>query len=192
MARFVIICEARPDTKCWSIIGWARYGPVCCESTCLFRLTLVVHFKLSASKLLKIIQKIIFLRKDDVNSSRKRWLRPMANWNQKFLRQRKHYQYEISIEQNDFIKRWSFRSKTLKREFDGWARCSFHTLLAKLAYHAEIVFFQGFSYSILPRYLFLAKPTCQEHFHKHHALSLIHIWRCRRIERCRSRWSPYH
>ena len=25
-----------------------------------------------------------------------------------------------------------------------------------------------------------------------HLLSLIHIWRCRRIERCRSRWSPYH
>ena len=25
-----------------------------------------------------------------------------------------------------------------------------------------------------------------------HKLSLIHIWRCRRIERCRSRWSPYH
>ena len=23
-------------------------------------------------------------------------------------------------------------------------------------------------------------------------LSLIHIWRCRRIERCRSRWWPYH
>ena len=23
-------------------------------------------------------------------------------------------------------------------------------------------------------------------------LSLIHIWSCRRIERCRSRWSPYH
>eukprot|EP00826_Nyctotherus_ovalis_P066696 TRINITY_DN988_c0_g1_i18.p1 TRINITY_DN988_c0_g1~~TRINITY_DN988_c0_g1_i18.p1 ORF type:complete len:103 (-),score=21.51 TRINITY_DN988_c0_g1_i18:22-306(-) len=23
-------------------------------------------------------------------------------------------------------------------------------------------------------------------------LSLIHICRCRRIERCRSRWSPYH
>ena len=23
-------------------------------------------------------------------------------------------------------------------------------------------------------------------------LSLIHIWRCWRIERCRSRWSPYH
>ena len=28
-----------------------------------------------------------------------------------------------------------------------------------------------------------AQPIC---------LSLIHIWRCRRIERCRSRWSPYH
>ena len=27
---------------------------------------------------------------------------------------------------------------------------------------------------------------------KAHNLSLIHIWRCRRIERCRSRWSPYH
>ena len=24
------------------------------------------------------------------------------------------------------------------------------------------------------------------------SLSLIHIWRCRRIRRCRSRWSPYH
>ena len=23
-------------------------------------------------------------------------------------------------------------------------------------------------------------------------LSLIHICRCRRLERCRSRWSPYH
>ena len=26
----------------------------------------------------------------------------------------------------------------------------------------------------------------------HISLSLIHIWLCRRIERCRSRWSPYH
>eukprot|EP00826_Nyctotherus_ovalis_P045348 TRINITY_DN5011_c0_g1_i1.p3 TRINITY_DN5011_c0_g1~~TRINITY_DN5011_c0_g1_i1.p3 ORF type:complete len:123 (+),score=35.29 TRINITY_DN5011_c0_g1_i1:202-570(+) len=26
----------------------------------------------------------------------------------------------------------------------------------------------------------------------HVLLSLIHICRCRRIERCRSRWSPYH
>ena len=25
-----------------------------------------------------------------------------------------------------------------------------------------------------------------------HLLSLIHIWRCRRLLRCRSRWSPYH
>ena len=28
--------------------------------------------------------------------------------------------------------------------------------------------------------------------HDIYILSLIHIWRCRRIERCRSRWSPYH
>ena len=26
----------------------------------------------------------------------------------------------------------------------------------------------------------------------HQALSLIHIWRCRRYAVCRSRWSPYH
>ena len=25
-----------------------------------------------------------------------------------------------------------------------------------------------------------------------YTLSLIHIWRCRRLGRCRSRWSPYH
>ena len=25
-----------------------------------------------------------------------------------------------------------------------------------------------------------------------YVLSLIHIWRCRRLLRCRSRWSPYH
>eukprot|EP00826_Nyctotherus_ovalis_P036528 TRINITY_DN3246_c0_g1_i4.p1 TRINITY_DN3246_c0_g1~~TRINITY_DN3246_c0_g1_i4.p1 ORF type:complete len:114 (-),score=2.21 TRINITY_DN3246_c0_g1_i4:21-362(-) len=31
---------------------------------------------------------------------------------------------------------------------------------------------------------FLSKPFIM--------LSLIHICRCRRIERCRSRWSPYH
>eukprot|EP00826_Nyctotherus_ovalis_P029321 TRINITY_DN23143_c0_g1_i1.p1 TRINITY_DN23143_c0_g1~~TRINITY_DN23143_c0_g1_i1.p1 ORF type:complete len:103 (+),score=15.79 TRINITY_DN23143_c0_g1_i1:208-516(+) len=28
--------------------------------------------------------------------------------------------------------------------------------------------------------------------HEEVELSLIHICRCRRIERCRSRWSPYH
>ena len=26
----------------------------------------------------------------------------------------------------------------------------------------------------------------------HPFLSLIHIWRCRRLDTCRSRWSPYH
>eukprot|EP00826_Nyctotherus_ovalis_P033997 TRINITY_DN2783_c0_g1_i7.p1 TRINITY_DN2783_c0_g1~~TRINITY_DN2783_c0_g1_i7.p1 ORF type:complete len:119 (+),score=10.76 TRINITY_DN2783_c0_g1_i7:297-653(+) len=30
------------------------------------------------------------------------------------------------------------------------------------------------------------------HYSQHLNLSLIHICRCRRIERCRSRWSPYH
>ena len=31
-------------------------------------------------------------------------------------------------------------------------------------------------------------PTAEPYYD----LSLIHIWRCRRIERCRSRWSPSH
>ena len=30
------------------------------------------------------------------------------------------------------------------------------------------------------------------HTHTHTLLSLIHIWRCRRVSQCRSRWSPYH
>ena len=34
------------------------------------------------------------------------------------------------------------------------------------------------------------KPNLPQFCHLN--LSLIHIWRCRRIERCRSRWSPYH
>ena len=35
-------------------------------------------------------------------------------------------------------------------------------------------------------------PSLPWHCWLDHMLSLIHIWRCRRIERCRSRWSPYH
>ena len=31
-----------------------------------------------------------------------------------------------------------------------------------------------------------------KHKHTHAHLSLIHIWRCRRVTVCRSRWSPYH
>ena len=36
---------------------------------------------------------------------------------------------------------------------------------------------------------FLAKS---ENWTNAYALSLIHIWRCRRYAVCRSRWSPYH
>eukprot|EP00826_Nyctotherus_ovalis_P034838 TRINITY_DN2936_c0_g1_i2.p2 TRINITY_DN2936_c0_g1~~TRINITY_DN2936_c0_g1_i2.p2 ORF type:complete len:113 (+),score=17.18 TRINITY_DN2936_c0_g1_i2:82-420(+) len=36
---------------------------------------------------------------------------------------------------------------------------------------------------------FLSKEQLNEYIQE---LSLIHICRCRRIERCRSRWSPYH
>ena len=43
----------------------------------------------------------------------------------------------------------------------------------------------------------IAKKTLNPYFKSSRSfkvidLSLIHIWRCRRIERCRSRWSPYH
>ena len=39
-------------------------------------------------------------------------------------------------------------------------------------------------------YVLRATKTCR--CNSLRILSLIHIWRCRRIERCRSRWSPYH
>ena len=35
-------------------------------------------------------------------------------------------------------------------------------------------------------------PTCITKVSVVTDLSLIHIWRCRRTLRCRSRWSPYH
>ena len=35
-------------------------------------------------------------------------------------------------------------------------------------------------------------PCCVRSPHSAIYLSLIHIWRCRRRLRCRSRWSPYH
>eukprot|EP00826_Nyctotherus_ovalis_P040787 TRINITY_DN4046_c0_g3_i4.p1 TRINITY_DN4046_c0_g3~~TRINITY_DN4046_c0_g3_i4.p1 ORF type:complete len:258 (-),score=60.26 TRINITY_DN4046_c0_g3_i4:26-724(-) len=41
----------------------------------------------------------------------------------------------------------------------------------------------------------LLYPTLEQIIHplaEYIGLSLIHICRCRRIERCRSRWSPYH
>ena len=38
----------------------------------------------------------------------------------------------------------------------------------------------------------LYAPYIQGFSERLQKLSLIHIWRCRRIERCRSRWSPYH
>ena len=41
-----------------------------------------------------------------------------------------------------------------------------------------------FNTSRIPRFVNISEVTT--------SLSLIHIWRCRRIERCRSRWSPYH
>ena len=41
------------------------------------------------------------------------------------------------------------------------------------------------------------RPNTPNHVNTQHnfhllALSLIHIWRCRRSTLCRSRWSPYH
>ena len=44
------------------------------------------------------------------------------------------------------------------------------------------------AFKIITPIFFYVRFTCT----KIYILSLIHIWRCRRIERCRSRWSPYH
>eukprot|EP00826_Nyctotherus_ovalis_P030419 TRINITY_DN2428_c0_g2_i3.p1 TRINITY_DN2428_c0_g2~~TRINITY_DN2428_c0_g2_i3.p1 ORF type:complete len:155 (-),score=34.86 TRINITY_DN2428_c0_g2_i3:22-486(-) len=45
-------------------------------------------------------------------------------------------------------------------------------------------------------FLFVIAFQAKQYFHHKKEmgvyLSLIHICRCRRIERCRSRWSPYH
>ena len=41
-------------------------------------------------------------------------------------------------------------------------------------------------------HMFIIRIKQQLHLLQIITLSLIHIWRCRRIERCRSRWSPYH
>ena len=44
-------------------------------------------------------------------------------------------------------------------------------------------------------FLFLQYTVTWQNQNKEHSLltlSLIHIWRCRRRLRCRSRWSPYH
>eukprot|EP00826_Nyctotherus_ovalis_P036747 TRINITY_DN3284_c0_g1_i8.p2 TRINITY_DN3284_c0_g1~~TRINITY_DN3284_c0_g1_i8.p2 ORF type:complete len:132 (-),score=30.78 TRINITY_DN3284_c0_g1_i8:20-415(-) len=43
---------------------------------------------------------------------------------------------------------------------------------------------------IIPSHILIHTSNLIHHLSPH--LSLIHICRCRRIERCRSRWSPYH
>ena len=63
------------------------------------------------------------------------------------------------------------------------------------SFHKCIWIYDGFI-----KYLFLNKLWERNDWFKQRLLwkwndlhlSLIHIWRCRRIERCRSRWSPYH
>ena len=53
------------------------------------------------------------------------------------------------------------------------------------------LFFKIYFY-IMMCYVILDNNSKQVIWEKLTRLSLIHIWRCRRIERCRSRWSPYH
>ena len=55
------------------------------------------------------------------------------------------------------------------------------------------VCFHHFSnYSSTPTYVVVVLSMGKANEEMYIYLSLIHIWRCRRIERCRSRWSPYH
>eukprot|EP00826_Nyctotherus_ovalis_P032640 TRINITY_DN26297_c0_g1_i2.p3 TRINITY_DN26297_c0_g1~~TRINITY_DN26297_c0_g1_i2.p3 ORF type:complete len:110 (+),score=28.26 TRINITY_DN26297_c0_g1_i2:76-405(+) len=51
---------------------------------------------------------------------------------------------------------------------------------------------QGRPVNLEGRILDTGEPVADIPFIKRMELSLIHICRCRRIERCRSRWSPYH
>ena len=51
------------------------------------------------------------------------------------------------------------------------------------------IFLRMRSYAVFPvcSYTIIVSAT-----YPTQSLSLIHIWRCRRTPRCRSRWSPYH
>ena len=79
--------------------------------------------------------------------------------------------------------------------------CCLSCLLISLGYivsyqvYIYIYISSVFLYVCLCVCLYLQSCSClntHTHTHTHIYLSLIHIWRCRRIERCRSRWSPYH
>ena len=59
----------------------------------------------------------------------------------------------------------------------------------------DVVPFPPTTYHVLPssdQLSLIRQPVTPWCTARWYLLSLIHIWRCRRIERCRSRWSPYH
>ena len=70
---------------------------------------------------------------------------------------------------------WLLRSRLLDPMLNVWRLST--TLLSSLS-------------TLLVRVLRLSSWTFRAYMYWD--LSLIHIWRCRRVLRCRSRWSPYH
>ena len=66
-----------------------------------------------------------------------------------------------------------------------WLRTLLICLFGQTRASARVVGSQHYDLSTEMYEQMLGKPM-------QYSLSLIHIWRCRRIERCRSRWSPYH
>ena len=76
-----------------------------------------------------------------------------------------------------------------------WRRSFFYTFLGvidpeKLSSHLNAIIILCILEILVAN--FTLKTKIIFHPWHHLSLSLIHIWRCRRIERCRSRWSPYH
>ena len=61
--------------------------------------------------------------------------------------------------------------------------CVFGCLGRALALSILVIFVRTVPYIILWSHMSFIRITY---------LSLIHIWRCRRLLTCRSRWSPYH
>ena len=75
---------------------------------------------------------------------------------------------------------------------DGRGSCGLHCEVAK---HSSFLIPTMVGGDVPFHQKFLVKvthPVWQAPTSTNICLSLIHIWRCRRIERCRSRWSPYH
>ena len=82
--------------------------------------------------------------------------------------------YSVGLIKEDRVSMWRMRLLTVCREVMGKYESSMRLGSTRTLYIGYVT------------------STCQSRRHCIAALSLIHIWRCRRSYACRSRWSPYH